>query len=107
MTTMPTISEMTAHVTAKAAEDGDFRARLIADPKAVIASEFVVSIPENFAIKVHEDSASTAHMVLPLSDRLTEEDLALAAGGGWGDTAWSCSGDSNHGPHSGFGPSPH
>ena len=33
-----TVSEMKAHITDKAAKDGDFRARLIADPKAVIAS---------------------------------------------------------------------
>ena len=80
---MQTISEMKVHVMARAAADGEFRAKLLADPKPVISAELGVNIPENFAIQVHEDSAATAHMVLPLSDQLTEEDLAQVAGG-WG-----------------------
>ena len=79
-----TMSEMKAHIVARAAEDGQFRAELVRDPKAMISSELGVLIPESFAIRVHEDSATTAHMVLPLSDQLTEEDLAQVAGGGWG-----------------------
>ena len=78
-----TISEMKAHIMAKAADDGDFRAELVRDPKAVISSELGVLIPENFAIHVHEDNATTAHMVLPMSEQLTEEDLAQVAGGNW------------------------
>ena len=79
-----TVSEMKAHIMTRATEDGEFRAKLIADPKPVISAELGVTIPEHFTIQVHEDSAATAHMVLPLSDQLTEEDLAQAAGGGWG-----------------------
>ena len=77
-----TISEMKAHIMAKAAEDGEFRARLLADPRPVISAELGVSIPEHFTIQVHEDSTAAAHMVLPLSDHLTEEELAQVAGGG-------------------------
>lgn len=79
-----TMSEMKARITAKAAEDDDFRAELVRDPKAVISSELGVLIPESFSIHVHEDNGNTAHMVLPMSDQLTEEDLAHVAGGGWG-----------------------
>ena len=68
---------------ARAAEDGGFRVELVRDPKAVISSELGVLIPENFAIQVHEDSAISAHLVLPPSDQLTEEDLAQVAGGNW------------------------
>ena len=78
-----TVSEMKARILARATEDDQFRAELVRDPKAVISSELGVLIPENFAIQVHEDNATTAHMVLPLSDRLTEEDLAQVAGGNW------------------------
>ena len=78
-----TMSEMKAHIMARATEDGEFRAKLLADPRSVISAELGVSIPETFAIQVHEDSAATAHLVLPLSDRLTEEDLAQVAGGNW------------------------
>ena len=77
-----TMSEMKAHIMAKAAEDGHFRAELVRDPKAVISSELGVPIPEHFTIQVHEDSAASAHMVLPLSDQLTAEDLAQVGGGG-------------------------
>ena len=79
-----TMREMKAHLVAKADESEDFRARLVADPKSVISAELGVSIPERFTIQVHEDSATTAHMVLPITDRLTEEELAQVAGGNWG-----------------------
>ena len=82
-----TISEMKAHIMARATEDGEFRAKLLAGPKPVISAELGVAIPEHFTIQVHEDSAATAHMVLPLSDQLTDEDLAQVAGGSWQDDA--------------------
>ena len=85
--TTQTMSEMKAQVIAKADEDEAFRARLLADPKSVISAEFGITIPEGFDVQVHEDGASTAHFILPPSPRLTEEDLAMVAGGGWLDNA--------------------
>ena len=79
---MRTMSEMQAHIRDKAVEDEDFRMRLIADPKSVISDEFDISVPEDFDIQVHEDSVSAAHLILPPSPRLTEEDLAQVAGAG-------------------------
>ena len=76
-----TMSEMRAHLTAKAAEDAGFRESLVADPRAVISAEFGISIPETFTIQVHEDSDTTAHLTLPPTDRLTEAELERAAGG--------------------------
>ena len=78
---MQTIGEMKAHIMTKAAEDEDFRAQLLKDPRSTVSAELDIFIPEQFTIKVHEDSATTAHLVLPLSDRLTEEELATAVGG--------------------------
>ena len=78
---MPTIGEMKAHILTKAAEDESFRAQLLKDPRSTVSAELDIFIPEQFIIQVHEDSATTAHLVLPLSDRLTEEELATAAGG--------------------------
>ena len=78
---MTTASEMKERILSKAAEDGAFRAHLIADPKAAIASEVGASIPDGFDVAVHEDSATTAHLVLPPSPRLTEDDLKTAVGG--------------------------
>lgn len=82
-----TASEMKAHIIARATEDEEFRARLLADPKSVITAEIDMPIPEGFSIQVHEDDATTAHLILPPSDRLTEADLAQVAGGGWLDNA--------------------
>lgn len=83
-----TMSEMKAHIMAKAAADGEFRAKLLADPKPVIAAEFGITIPERYSIHVLEDDATSAHLVLPLSEQLTEEDLAQVAGGGdWADAS--------------------
>ena len=78
---MTTATELKAKVLSKAAEDGDFRARLIADPKAAIASEVGTTVPDGFDVVVHEDSATTAHLVLPPSPQLTEADLAAVSGG--------------------------
>ena len=82
-----TVNEMKNYVLARSAEDEDFRDRLIADPKAVISEELGILVPEGFDIRVHEDSATTAHFILPPPPRLTEADLALVAGGGWLDGA--------------------
>ncbi len=78
---MTTATELKDRILSKAEEDGDFRARLIADPRAAIASEVGTDVPEGFDIVVHEDSATTAHLVLPPSPKLTEAELETAAGG--------------------------
>ena len=72
---------MKAHLVARAVDNEDFRTRLVADPKSVISAEFGVSIPEGFNVQVHEDGSNTAHMVLPMTDRLSEEDVAEIAAG--------------------------
>ena len=78
---MTTATELKTKILTKAAEDGDFRTQLIADPKTAISAETGMTIPEGFDVAVHEDSATTAHLVLPPSPELTEADLAMAAGG--------------------------
>ena len=78
---MTTATELKSRILNKAGEDNDFRAHLIADPKAAIASEVGRVVPDGFDIVVHEDSATTAHLVLPPSPKLTEADLQKAAGG--------------------------
>ena len=78
---MKAATELRARILSRADEDGDFRARLVADPKAAVAAEIGMTIPEGFDVVVHEDSATTAHLVLPPSPELTEAELAMAAGG--------------------------
>ena len=78
---MTTATELKTQILSKAADDGDFRARLIADPKAVISAETGQTIPDGFDVVVHEDSATTAHLVLSPSPKLTEAELENVAGG--------------------------
>ena len=78
---MTTATEMKTQILSKAAEDDDFRARLIADPKATISAETGQAIPDGFDIVIHEDGASTAHLVLPPSPRLTEAEMEKVAAG--------------------------
>ena len=78
---MTTATEMRDRILNRAAEDEEFRSSLIADPKAAIAAEIGATIPEGFDVVVHEDSATTAHLVLPPSPKLTDADLKAAAGG--------------------------
>ena len=63
-------AEMRDHLLGKAAEDAEFRARLVADPKAALTDEFGVELPDNFAISVHEDSSTHVNLVLPQTAQL-------------------------------------
>ncbi len=78
---MTTATEMRDQILTRADEDGDFRARLIEDPKAAISAEIGADIPDGFDVAVHEDSATTFHLVLPPSQALTEAELETVAGG--------------------------
>ena len=78
---MTTATELKSQILTRAAEDGDFRARLIADPRAAISAEVGATVPDGFEVTVHEDSATTFHLVLPPSPELTEAELETATGG--------------------------
>ena len=78
---MTTATEMRDQILSKAADDNDFRARLVADPRAAISAEIGANIPDEFSLSVHEDSATTAHLVLPPSPELTDAELAQVSGG--------------------------
>lgn len=76
-----TLSEVKAHILARAVEDESFRTSLLADPKPVISAELGISIPDEFDIHVHEENVTSAHLVLPLSDNLSEQELEKIAAG--------------------------
>ena len=73
--------ELQAQIIAQALEDEGFRTGVMDDPKAAIAAKFGVNLPAELEIQVHEDTATTAHLVLPATGKLREADLLLAAGG--------------------------
>ncbi len=70
---------MRMKIVGKASEDADFRAFLLSDPKGAIGQELGVAIPASLSVQVHEESATTAHLVLPLSSRLSESALQEVA----------------------------
>jgi len=78
-----TLEEFQNYLRNKAVEDEEFRARLLADPKAVVEGELDLSISDELRFEVHEESATTAHLVLPPSAVLGEEELRSVAGGSW------------------------
>jgi hypothetical protein len=61
-----------------------FKARLIANPAAVL-TEHGVKIPAGMTVKVHENTESVFHPVLPnntaSAGNLSDDELAAAAGG--------------------------
>ena len=84
---MKTVEDMRSEIAIKAEADASFRSELVADPKAVIERELDITVPEGFKIQVHEDSADTAHLVLPSGDKLANEDLLRVVGGSNGQDA--------------------
>ena len=81
-------TQVRAHVAMKAAEDDDFRTRLIADPRATVEEETGLRFPNDYRIHVHEESATDAHMVLPPRPELSKEQLDRIAGGNIPQPNW-------------------
>ena len=81
MSNVKTHDELREELIDRAVDDEDFRSRLLADPKAAIEDALGLAVPESMSISVHEDSATTAHLVLPPAARLSEADLEAVAGG--------------------------
>ncbi len=87
--TMKTRAELDAELIARVADDEEFRALLLENPKEAIQRATGMTIPEEFTIQVHEENGMTAHVVLPASDQLTQEDLAVVAGGNGLISSWA------------------
>ena len=78
---MESTKEMHARIARKATADAGFRARLLNNPKETIERELGVDIPASLSIEVHEESDTTAHLVLPPDSKLSERELETVAGG--------------------------
>ena len=73
-------------------EDEDFRQRLLDDPKAVVEQELGSRLAEGVEVRALQESADTIYLVLPSASllgegsELSDHQLEVVAGGGWGDT---------------------
>jgi hypothetical protein len=82
-----------SQLVARAWADPAFKAKLIADPAAVL-KENGIQVPAGITIKVVENTPKVLHLTLPLPpapEELSEEELHRAAGGG-GERCWRCGG---------------
>jgi hypothetical protein len=88
---MQSEAEVKAQIAMKAAEDDEFRARLVANPRAALEEETGLRLPPNYQLHVHEESATDAHLVLPPKPELSQEQLERIAGGmtSMGKIEWS------------------
>jgi hypothetical protein len=74
---------MFAEVIAKAWADGDFKARLVADPAGTLAAEGI-ELPPGLKLNVIADAPGTATFVIPpppADGEISEEHLGAIAGG--------------------------
>jgi peroxiredoxin len=49
----------------KAWEDAEFKAKLIADPKAAVKEAFGVDVPDEIEVEVVEENANKYYLVIP------------------------------------------
>ncbi len=63
------------------AEDPQFRAALLSDPRSALESLAGQQVPDSVRVTIHEESPTDIHLVIPASSALSDSDLELVAGG--------------------------
>ena len=81
---IPTRSEVEAIIAERIAADPGFRETLLADPRAVLSEVIGFDIPDTVQVELHEESLTQIHLTIPASENLSDADLELVAGAGWG-----------------------
>ena len=74
-------ADATDRIASRAAEDSDFRARLVMNPKETIARDFGVTLDEDHEIHVHEETYSATHLVIPPHSKYSEAERKEAKAG--------------------------
>jgi len=79
-----TKADVVREVVKMAAEDEEFRAQLIADPKEALKAKVGFEFPPGSEVKVLEESPNSTYIVLPAAQgkELGDEALEQVAGGG-------------------------
>ena len=77
-----TRDELEAQIVARVWADEDFRARLRSDPRAAVAEETGVVIPESIGVEVVEETPEKGYLVIPVNRvEISDEQLEVAGGG--------------------------
>jgi hypothetical protein len=77
-----TRDELEAQIVARAWADEDFRARLRSNPRAAVAEETGVVIPESIEVEVVEETPEKGYLVIPVNRvEISDEQLEVAGGG--------------------------
>ena len=87
---IPTRSEVEAIIAERIAADPGFRDTLLADPRAVLSEVIGFDIPDTVQVELHEESLTQIHLTIPASENLSDADLELVAGAGWGMNGCKC-----------------
>ena len=78
---VPDRRDLEAKIVAHAWADESFRERLKADPRAAVAEETGITVPESVAIEVLEETPDKAYLVIPANRAaIPDEELGLAGG---------------------------
>ena len=77
----PSRRDLEATIVARAWADEGFRERLKADPRAAVAEETGITVPESVTIEVLEETPDKAYLVIPANRAaIPDEELDLAGG---------------------------
>ena len=77
---MQTAEQIRNEITARAAAEPDYRARLLSGPREAIEEVTGSAMPENFSVRIHEETFETFHLVLPQPTRLSDSQLESVSG---------------------------
>lgn len=90
---IPTRAELDGLVREHLASDPEFRAALLADPRAAVSKLVRVALPDAVQVEVHEETLTHIHLVIPAQSapgQISDDDLELVAGGTcWADSCTS------------------
>ncbi|BAI74509.1 nitrile hydratase (plasmid) [Azospirillum sp. B510] len=78
--------ELEAKIVARAWSDDTFKAKFLADPRAMFEEHLGTRFPEALTMTAHEETPDALHFVIPAKpqidlDELSDEDLEKVAGG--------------------------
>lgn len=94
---MQTGSEVQAHILLKAADDLEFRSRLLSDPKGVIEAETGKVLPDDMLVFVNNAIETSSQPNAAIGSPLTVDELSEVMGGdcedGMNEGWYDCDGD--------------